>query len=707
MRVLVLTTLYPYASRPAHGVFVEHRIRALRDRGAEVRVIAPVPRFPFRAAIFGDYARYAAAPPAELRHGIQITHPRYLLVPRIGMTAAVHTLTRCFRRAIGRAIAEGFTPDLIDAHYYYPDGVAAMRAAQGFGLPVVITARGTDVNLIPEFPRARAFIADTAARASASITVAEALRGAMLGLGADPAKVTTIGNGVDLSLFAASPRPPRAGHLSLLSVGHLIERKGHDLIIAALAALPDARLTIVGGGPLRRALETQATAAGVADRVTFAGELPQTALPDLYRAADMLVLASSREGWPNVLLEALACGTRCVATPVWGSPEVIAVPAAGQLSADRTPAALAAAIRAVAAIPANPAATRAYAEGFSWDRTAARVETVWDRALKSHRSPGFGIPAAPPALAAKRGMVLTIDTEECFDWHGGFTKWEVPPADSLATVQRVAERHGFRPLYFVTYPLLMDDAIAALLRGYLKDGRADVGLHLHSWSTPPGPPIEAVEYSFQCNIDPALHQAKLTALQTAFVDRLGIRADSHRAGRYGIAPHVLDQLAAAGVLYDFSPSVGFEFRAEGGPDFTSVSPRPHRRRTADGVQWVIPVSGARFWRGTSRMVDPSHFAGARRAALLRRVSASLRLTPEGVSLPQMQLLTRVLARAGVKLLTPSLHVSTLVPGMTPYGATAADVDRVLTTLDQYLGWAVAEGWAPLGLPALRDTLARA
>jgi teichuronic acid biosynthesis glycosyltransferase TuaC len=118
---------------------------------------------------------------------------------------------------------------------------------------------------------------------------------------------------------------------TLGSVGLLIDRKGHHLAIQALRSLPDTDLLIIGDGPQRSALESLAKSQGVSDRVRFLGLLDQTRLAEVYRAIDALVLASSREGWANVLLEAMACGTPVVASAVWGTPEVVASPNAGVL----------------------------------------------------------------------------------------------------------------------------------------------------------------------------------------------------------------------------------------------------------------------------------------------------------------------------------------------------------------------------------------
>jgi glycosyltransferase involved in cell wall biosynthesis len=280
---------------------------------------------------------------------------------------------------VQKLLDEGFDFDLIDAHYYYPDGVAAALLAQWFGKPLTITARGTDLNLIPQYPLPRRMIEWAARRAAGSIGVCAALMDVLRGWGHDPAKLHTLRNGVDLERFRPLPQGQMRAELGvggeplLLSVGHLIERKGHHVAIEALAELakarPDARLVIIGEGEERAALTALAARLGVADKVRLTGSLPNTELLKWYSAADVLLLCSSREGWANVLLESMACGTPVVATDIWGTPEVVAAPEAGRLVAERTGAAFAAGVEALLTGGVDRAATRRYAEGFSWQAT--------------------------------------------------------------------------------------------------------------------------------------------------------------------------------------------------------------------------------------------------------------------------------------------------------------------------------------------------
>ncbi|MGI9420816.1 MAG: glycosyltransferase family 4 protein [Geminicoccaceae bacterium] len=376
MRILSITTLYPNAERPTFGVFVENRLRKLAERpGIEVRVVAPVPWFPLRHDVFGSYGRLARVPGAERRHGIEISHPRFLQIPKVGTHLSPYLLYTALRRHVRALIADEGDIDLIDAHVYYPDGVAAALLAKALGKPVSVTARGTDLNLYPgRYPRVGRMIARTAKSVDASITVCSALRNALLALGAAPDSVHVMRNGVDLDLFRPGDRAAARSRWklqrpTLVSVGHLIERKGHDLVIEALRQLPDVDLIIAGEGPEKERLQRQAARLGVGDRTHFAGVVEHRRLPDLYRAADALVLASSREGWPNVLLEALACGTPVIATRNWGTPEIVSAPEAGLLMDDRTPEAIVQAVGQLLNARLDRVATRRFAEGFSWDAT--------------------------------------------------------------------------------------------------------------------------------------------------------------------------------------------------------------------------------------------------------------------------------------------------------------------------------------------------
>jgi teichuronic acid biosynthesis glycosyltransferase TuaC len=381
MKILTFSTLFPNSEKPGHGIFVETRLRHLVASGqVEARVVAPVPWFPSSNPRFGQYARQARVPRQELRHGIAVSHPRYPVLPKIGMNVAPLLLAQSVKPAIARMIDEGYDFDLIDAHYFYPDGVAAALLGRYFNKPLVITARGSDITLLPSYPLPRRMICWAARRADAVITVCNALRDEVVALGVDSSRVTSLRNGVDLQLFQPTERGA-GNQFTLLTVGHLVPVKAQELIIGALPLLPGVRLVVAGDGPNRPMLEQLARSLNVAERVQFLGAVPQAELRGHYGAADALVLASSREGWANVLLESMACGTPVVASRVYGTPEVVAAPEAGVLMAERTPQGVADAVNALRADYPDRAATRRYAERFSWDDTTAGQLTLFNAVL--------------------------------------------------------------------------------------------------------------------------------------------------------------------------------------------------------------------------------------------------------------------------------------------------------------------------------------
>jgi glycosyltransferase involved in cell wall biosynthesis len=391
MKVLTFSTLYPNAARPGHGTFVETQLRQMLATGRmESMVVAPVPWFPSASPRFGEYAVHARAPREAQRHGIRILHPRFLVLPKIGMALAPFLLAQSVRPTIERVLAD-YQFDLIDAHYFYPDGVAAVMLGRRLGKPVVISALGTDVNLFPHYRLPRRMILWAARNAAGIITVARALKDSLVELGVPEGRIDVLRNGVDLQLFRPVDREDWRRRLgfrrtTLLSVGNLIPIKGHDLAIRALPLLPDMSLVIVGNGPERAALGALAQELNLDDRVTFAPVMAQEDLRHYFGAADALVLPSSREGWANVLLESMACGTPVIASRVGGTPEVVTAPEAGVMMAERTPEALADAARGLFLNYPDRGATRRYAEGFSWDATTEGHLDLFNRILSAPRT---------------------------------------------------------------------------------------------------------------------------------------------------------------------------------------------------------------------------------------------------------------------------------------------------------------------------------
>jgi glycosyltransferase involved in cell wall biosynthesis len=215
------------------------------------------------------------------------------------------------------------------------------------------------------------------------ITVSSGLKRRLVALGIAPERIRVLRNGVDLALFRPADREAARKRLgltrpTLLAVANLVPKKRHYLMVEAIAQLPGIDLIIIGEGPERGAIEGLARQRQVADRVHLLGQMPQQRLPEFFSAADLLLLPSAREGWPNVLLESMACGTPVVVSNIDGFAEIVAAPEAGRILAETTPATLAGAIRDLLAAPPARSATRRYAEQFDWQGTTQGQIDLFD-----------------------------------------------------------------------------------------------------------------------------------------------------------------------------------------------------------------------------------------------------------------------------------------------------------------------------------------
>lgn len=390
LNLLVITTLFPNCIQHRHGIFVETRLNKILETGeARATVIAPVPWFPFKSERCKQYSQYVDVPAIEKRNETVVYHPRYLVIPKIGMLVTPLFLALSILWCIRKVKKSGYEFDLIDSHYFYPDGVAVALVAKFLKVPFVISARGSDINLISEYHWPRKMILWAADCAAASITVSSALKTKMVSFGVDPEKINVLRNGVDHTVFSPQDhnrmrKKYGLEKTTLLSVGNLVELKGHDLVIESLKDLPECELLIVGSGELEHSLKALADKLQVSTRVRFMGTLKQTELVDLYSAVDILVLASSREGWANVLLEAMACGTPVAATNVGGTPEVVCSEAAGILIDDRNPQEIVKAVNVLLENRIKRCTTKIYAEGFCWKNIVNSQIALYKEVLAQH-----------------------------------------------------------------------------------------------------------------------------------------------------------------------------------------------------------------------------------------------------------------------------------------------------------------------------------
>ncbi len=377
LRVLTLATLFPNEAQPAFGIFVERQTLGLAALpGVEVEVVSPRRLPPWPLTLHPAVARRAALPDREHYKGLNVHRPRFIGWPGLGHTDMPKVMARTLLPQL-RRLRERFPFDVIDAEFFWPDGPAAMRLAAALGVPFSVKARGADIEHWGEQPAIARQIVAAGHAAGGLLAVSAALKARMAALGIPDDKIRVHHTGVDRAQFQPIDRAAAKARLGvdgplLVSVGHLIPRKGQRLTLAALAEIPEATLILVGEGGDRAALERLAQEHGLVGRVRFLGGQPHAALPALLGAADVMVLPSAAEGLANVWVEALACGTPIVISDIGGAPEVVDRPAAGRIVV-REPRAIAAAVREILADPPDPDRVAEAAEKFSWERNSAEL----------------------------------------------------------------------------------------------------------------------------------------------------------------------------------------------------------------------------------------------------------------------------------------------------------------------------------------------
>jgi glycosyltransferase involved in cell wall biosynthesis len=382
MQILTYTSLFPNAADKTFGVFIYQRMAHVNKRsGSTVHVVAPIPYLPswLKSSRWGAMARI---PRVEQIGELTVYHPRYLLLPKVSM--AVHGILMFLGSfLLVRRLHKQIGFNCIDAHYVYPDCFAAVLIGKRLGLPVVASARGTDINLFPSFRLVRPMIRWTLKNTTGNIAVCRALGDEMISLGAAKERVTVIGNGVDLDRFQPVNQSEARQKLNIpadaqviVSVGALIPRKGFQFLIPAVAKIaaryPKLKAYIVGKGDPGE-LKELARKHNVDDRIFLVGSRANEELKDWYSAADLSCLVSSREGWPNVVLESLACGTPVLATGLWGVPEILVSPELGIMVVQEIDA-IAAGLDEALSRTWNRAAILRYARTRTWDVVAEEVD---------------------------------------------------------------------------------------------------------------------------------------------------------------------------------------------------------------------------------------------------------------------------------------------------------------------------------------------
>lgn len=278
-------------------------------------------------------------------------------------------------------------------------------------------------------------------------------------------------------------------------------------------------------------------------------------------------------------------------------------------------------------------------------------------------------------------FLVTVDTEEEFDWDAPLTRelHSLVTIPALSTFQAFCEGFGIVPVYLIDYPVAQSALCAEAIGEAVAAGRAEVGVQLHPWVSPPFTEMVCEFNSYAGNLPVELEREKFTILRNAIEARFGTAPLIYRAGRYGLGPNTAAILSEHGLTIDTSVRAGFDYSGTGGPSYRDHPVRPYwidrSRRLLE-----LPLTTV-FWgplRELGRIIYPHLWRAPSvrgmlsKAGLLERIP----LTPEGTTVEEAIRGIDVALDEGLPVLVLSFHSPSLAPGYTPYVRNEADLDRL-------------------------------
>lgn len=309
-------------------------------------------------------------------------------------------------------------------------------------------------------------------------------------------------------------------------------------------------------------------------------------------------------------------------------------------------------------------------------------------------------------------FVVTVDTEEEFDWSKPFDRfgYGLNHVPAIGRFQAFCENEGVTPVYLVDYPVACDARLVDVLGPAVAEGRADIGVQLHPWVSPPHDEVVNVHNSFAGNLPATLERAKFNALLDTIKAAFGKTPRIYRAGRYGVGPHSARMLSDAGISIDTSVRARFDYSGDSGPNFRDHPPYPWWIDRAAGL-FELPLStlycgllrkqGAWLYHALWRV--PRMRGVLARLGLLERVP----LTPEGVDAPAALRAIDAALADGLPVLVFSFHSPSLCPGNTPYVRSEGDLDGLYDWWRTVFAYLREHGVAPTTLAEIGQAVAEA
>ena len=306
-------------------------------------------------------------------------------------------------------------------------------------------------------------------------------------------------------------------------------------------------------------------------------------------------------------------------------------------------------------------------------------------------------------------FLLTVDTEEEFDWAKPFARNEhrIDSVPKLRKFQQFCEGFGISPVYLVDYPIASSQIAADVLAEPIAGGRAEVGIQLHPWVNPPHDEVVNEYNSFAGNLPPELEQAKLEKLRDTIIQNLGASPVIYRAGRYGAGPNTAAILREAGIAIDSSVRARFDYSATGGPDFRDLPIHPWWIDATGGLlELPLTTVFAGLMRHSGRRLYPALWRAPRLRGVLARIGFLERipLTPEGVTIAEALRGIDIALADNLPVLVLSFHSPSLCPGFTPYVRNDAELDTLYDWWRTVFGYLASRGVKPTTVKGIMDSV---